>query len=315
MATSRLKRSLRTTFLGLATNAVLAAAKMLAGIFGHSHALVADAVESMADVFSSIVVWRGVVVAEEPADEDHPYGHGKAEPLAAAVVSVMLLLAAVWIVINAFKAIAEPHPAPKPFTLLILVGVILLKEALFRFALHEAVSVDSSAVATDAWHHRSDAITSFAAAIGITIALLGGEGFESADDWAAIAAACVIAWNGWRLLSPALNELMDRSPNRDVVDRIREVAGAVPGVARVEKCLARQMGYQYFVDMHVEVDPQMTVLHSHEIAHQVKDNVRAQVPRVRDVLVHIEPQGQKTAAAYASSESQKPGDGHIASNS
>jgi cation diffusion facilitator family transporter len=289
MPPSRLKRSLRTTFLGLATNAVLATVKMLAGIFGHSHALVADAVESMADVFSSIVVWRGVVVAEEPADEDHPYGHGKAEPIAAAVVSTMLLLAAIWIVIGAFRAIAEPHAAPRPFTLIVLVAVILIKEGLFRFALHEAVSVDSSVVATDAWHHRSDAITSFAAGIGIIIALVGGPGYEAADDWAAIVAACVIGWNGWRLLRPAMNELMDRSPNREVIDRIRSVAEAVPGVSCVEKCLVRQMGYQYFVDMHVEVDPQMTVLRSHEIAHIVKDNIRAQVPRVRDVLVHIEP--------------------------
>ena len=289
MPTSRLKRSLRTTFLGLVTNSVLAIAKMLAGIFGHSHALVADAVESMADVFSSIVVWRGVVVAEEPPDEDHPYGHGKAEPLAAAVVSTMLLLAAVWIVAGAFMAIAEPHPAPKPFTLIVLILVIVVKEGLFRFALHEAVSVDSSVIATDAWHHRSDVITSFAAAIGITIALLGGKGFEAADDWAAIAAACVIGWNGWRLLRPAMNELMDRSPNREVIDRIRAVAEAVPGVSRVEKCLVRQMGYQYFVDMHVEVDPQMTVLRSHEIAHHVKDKVRETIPRVRDVLIHIEP--------------------------
>ena len=285
-------------------NAVLAIVKMLAGIFGHSHALIADAVESMADVFSSIVVWRGVVVAEEPPDEDHPYGHGKAEPLAAAVVSTMLLLAAAWIISSAFHAIVEPHPAPKPFTLIILVVVILVKEGLFRFALHEAVSVDSSVVATDAWHHRSDVITSFAAAIGITIALLGGKGFEAADDWAAIAAACVIAWNGWHLLRPAMNELMDRSPNREVIDKIRAVAAAVPGVERVEKCLVRQMGYQYFVDMHVEVDPQMTVLRSHEIAHNVKDNVRAQIPRVRDVLIHIEPRGQKTSAVESKSENE-----------
>ena len=268
---------------------MLAVVKMLAGIFGHSHALVADAVESMADVFSSIVVWRGVVVAEEPPDEDHPYGHGKAEPIAAAVVSTMLLLAAIWIVVGAFSAIAEPHAAPKPFTLVVLVVVILIKEGLFRFALHEAVSVDSSVVATDAWHHRSDVITSFAAGIGIVISIVGGEGYEAADDWAAIAAACVIGWNGWRLLHPALNELMDRSPNREVIDRIRAVAEAVPGVARVEKCLVRQMGYQYFVEMHVEVDPQMTVLRSHEIAHNVKDKVRETIPRVRDVLVHIEP--------------------------
>src|SRR5882757_7940164 len=125
MPTSRLKRSLRTTFLGLAVNAVLAAAKMLAGIFGHSHALVADAVESFADVFSSLVVWRGVIVAAEPEDEDHPYGHGKAEPIAAAIVSTMLLLAAIWIVVGAFRSISEPHSAPAPFTLIVLVVVIL----------------------------------------------------------------------------------------------------------------------------------------------------------------------------------------------
>lgn len=289
MAGSRLQLSLRSTFLGLGVNAVLAAVKMLAGIFGHSHALVADAVESLADVFSSIVVWRGVVVAAAPADEDHPYGHGKAEPLAAAVVSTMLLLAAVWIVVGAFRAINQPHPAPKAFTLVVLIIVIGIKEGLYRFTSGVAASVDNPAVATDAWHHRSDVITSFAAAVGISVALLGGQGFQAADEWAAIAAACVIAWNGARLLRPALNELMDRSPNRDVIERIKQIGEAVPEVVRVEKCLVRKMGYQYFVDMHVEVDPQMTVQRSHQIAHDVKNRVRAQVPRVRDVLVHIEP--------------------------
>lgn len=289
MAGPRLQQSLRSTFIGLAMNTILAAVKMLAGIFGHSHALVADAVESLADVFSSIVVWRGVVVAEEPADEDHPYGHGKAEPLAAAVVSAMLLVAAVWIAVGAFRAVTQPHQAPKAFTLLVLLGVIAIKEGLYRYVNSVAASVENPAVATDAWHHRSDAITSFAAAVGISISLLGGKGFESADDFAAIAAACVIAWNGVRLLRPALNELMDRSPNHDVIERIKQTGEAVPEVVRVEKCLVRKMGYQYFVDMHVEVDPQMTVSHSHQIAHDVKNKVRAQVPRVRDVLVHIEP--------------------------
>jgi cation diffusion facilitator family transporter len=289
MPGARLKQSLRTTFLGLAVNVALAALKMLAGIFGHSHALVADAVESLADVFSSIVVWRGVVVAEEPADEDHPYGHGKAEPLAAACVAAMLLVAAGWIVVGALRAVTEPHPPPKPFTLIVLVVVIVVKEILYRFTSHVASSVENPAVASDAGHHRSDAITSFAAAIGITIALLGGKGFESADDWAAVAAACVIAWNGVRLLRPAMNDLMDRSPNQEIIDRIRKIAETVRDVARVEKCLVRKMGYQYFVDMHVEVDPQMTVQRSHQIAHDVKNRVRDQIPRVRDVLVHIEP--------------------------
>ena len=285
----RLKRGLRATFLGLAANTTLTTVKLVAGILGHSHALVADAVESMADIFSSVIVWRGLVVAAEPADEDHPYGHGKAEPIAAAAVSAILLLAAVWITVQAFAGIGHPRSAPAPFTLLVLLVVIVMKEGLFRLVLREAISVESSAVETDAWHHRSDAITSLAAAIGISVALIGGKGYESADDVAAIVAAVMIAWNGWRLLRPAMNELMDRAPSRQMVERIRQIAERADGVQAVEKCLVRKMGYHYYVDMHVEVDPQMTVQRSHEIAHDVKDLIRNQIPAVRDVLVHIEP--------------------------
>jgi cation diffusion facilitator family transporter len=292
MTDARLRRSLRVTLVGLVINAILTSAKFTAGILGHSHALVADAVESLADIFSSIVVWRGVVIAAEPEDEDHPYGHGKAEPLAAATVSTMLLAAGGWIAVHAFRAIAHPHPAPAPFTLIVLLGVICIKEGLFRFVLREAISVESSAVHTDAWHHRSDVITSLAAAIGISVALLGGKGYESADEVAAIVAAGIIVWNAWRLLRPAVNELMDRSPSRELSERIRHIAESVKGVERVEKTLVRKMGYHFYADMHIEVDPQMTVQHSHEIAHEVKDQIRTQIPRVRDVLVHIEPSGE-----------------------
>jgi cation diffusion facilitator family transporter len=289
MPSARLQRSLRATFLGLAANVALTVVKFLAGILGHSQALIADAVESLADIFSSIIVWRGLVVAETPPDDDHPYGHGKAEPLAAAAVSVMLLLAAGWIAFHALHAIAAPRVAPSPFTLIVLIVVIVVKEILFRFVLRESETVSSSAVETDAWHHRSDAITSSAAFLGISISLVGGKGYEAADNWAAVAAAAVIAWNGWRLLRPAFNELMDRSPDRELIEKIRAVAGTIPGVDGVEKCFVRKMGYQFFVDMHVEVNPQMTVEHSHRIGHEVKNKVRAEVPSVRDVLIHIEP--------------------------
>jgi cation diffusion facilitator family transporter len=170
-----------------------------------------------------------------------------------------------------------------------LVVVIVVKETLFRFVLHEAEHVESSAVKADAWHHRSDAITSAAAFIGISIAVAGGKGYENADNWAALAAACVIAFNGWRQLRPAFSELMDRSPDHAVIEHIRKVAATIPGVVRVEKCFVRKMGYRFYADMHVEVDPEMTVVRSHEIAHAVKDKVRAEIPAVRDVLVHIEP--------------------------
>jgi cation diffusion facilitator family transporter len=286
---NRLERSLRATFIGLATNVLLSAIKLVAGIYGHSHALVADACESLTDIFSSIIVWRGVVVAAAPADEDHPYGHGKAEPLAAAVVSAILLVVASWIAIEALHNIGQPRTAPKVFTLLVLLGVIVVKEGLFRFVSREADSVESAAVRADAWHHRSDAITSVAAAIGISTALIGGEKFAWADDAAALAAAGVIAWNGWRLLRSTLGDLMDTAPDREIKNEIRRLAEKIPGVAGVEKCFVRKMGYQLYVDMHVEVDPQMTVLHSHEIAHAVKDKIRETMPAVSDVLVHIEP--------------------------
>jgi cation diffusion facilitator family transporter len=287
---NRLQRGLRVTFLGLAINLVLAGIKLLAGIAGHSQALIADAVESFADVFSSIVVWRGLVVASEPADDDHPYGHGKAEPIATAIVSTMLLLAATGIALAALREILEPKGrGPEPFTLLVLIGVVVVKEGLFRLMLREGKSVESSAIRSDAWHHRSDAITSLAAALGISIALLGGPGFEMADSAAAIFAAGIIAWNGWRLLRPALNELMDMTPDLGLNARIKEIAGEISGVDEVEKCLVRKMGYHYFVDMHVRVDPLMTVERAHAIAHQVKDKVRREVPAVHDVLVHIEP--------------------------
>lgn len=291
VSTDRLKRSLRATFAGMAVNATLTAIKFLAGIFGHSQALIADAVESLADIFSSIIVWRGLVVAETPPDEDHPYGHGKAEPLAGATVAAMLLLAAGTIAYHSFRGIVHPRVAPSAWTLVVLVGVIVVKEMLFRFVLHEAEQVRSSAMKADAWHHRSDAFTSVAAFIGISIALIGGKGYENADNWAALAAACVIALNGWRQLRPALNELMDRSPDRAIIEQIRKVAATIPGVDRVEKCFVRKMGYRFYADMHVEVDPQMSVLRSHEIAHEVKDKVRDKIPAVRDVLVHIEPLG------------------------
>ncbi|MEN9575440.1 MAG: hypothetical protein RL514_3295 [Verrucomicrobiota bacterium] len=292
----RLQRSLRATFLGMVVNTVLAVGKMAAGFLGQSHALVADGVESLADLFSSLIVWRGLVIAAEPADEDHPYGHGKAEPLASAMVATMLLLAALWIAVQSVREIFHPHGTPAPWTLAVLIVVVVVKETLFRHVFAEATSVDSNVVKGDAWHHRSDAITSLFAGVGIAVALVGGKGYEAADDVAALLASGVIAWNGWRLLREASGELMDTAADLALVEEIRTLAAAVPDVHLVEKCLTRKMGWQLFVDMHVHVDPQLTVKHAHRIAHEVKDRVRAKLPKVRDVLVHIEPWHEQTAA-------------------
>jgi cation diffusion facilitator family transporter len=299
VAKDRLQRGLRATFLGIAVNVVLGAAKFVAGIFGHSHALIADATESFADIFNSIVIWRGIVVAAAPADEGHPYGHSKAEPLAAAFGAVMLFAAAIWIAVKAAINIYEfldpqnsfQREPLRWFTLVVLVVVIAVKEGLFRFVIGEGEATDNSAVKTDAWHHRSDAITSAGAFIGISIALIGGEKFSWADDAAAIFCAIIIGFNGWLLLRPPLSELMDEAPDPKIVEHIRQIAAGASGVARVEKCFVRKAGHLFFVEMHVEVDPQMTVLRSHEIAHNVKDKIRETMPEVSDVLVHIEPLG------------------------
>lgn len=292
MSKKRLERSLRVTFLGLLVNAALAAGKIAAGMIGHSHALVADGVESAADFISSLIVWRGVTVAAAPADQEHPYGHGKAEPLAAAVVATVLIAAAAMIVIGAIRDIVTPHNTPAPFTLIVLIAVVIIKEVLFRFVSKAGAEIESSVVSADAWHHRSDAITSLFAFIGISVAVVGGKGYEIADEIAAILAGGVIAFNGWSVLRPAMDELMDIAPSAAFVENIRAIAAATSEVVRVEKCFVRKTGFEYLVDMHIEVNPEMTVRHAHDIAHNVKDAIRRQVPSVRDVLVHIEPAGR-----------------------
>ncbi len=286
---SRVQRSVRATVLGLCVNAVLACVKLIAGILGHSYALVADAIESWADIASSLIVWRGVVVAGRPPDTEHPYGHGRAETLAAAAVAVLLLGAATLIFAQSAKEILTPHHGPAAYTLYVLLGVVFVKEMLFRFVVRVGEEVDSHAVRADAWHHRSDAITSAAAALGISIALIGGERYKSADDIAAAFASLIIGFNGWRLLRPAVGEFMDAAPAGDLVERACAIARSVPGVEGVEKCLARKMGYGYLLDMHVEVDGDATVRAAHELAHAVKDAIREANPRVVDVTIHIEP--------------------------
>jgi cation diffusion facilitator family transporter len=306
VAITRLERSLKATFIGMGVNAVLTAAKFAAGIVGHSHALTADAVESTADILSSIIVWRGLVLAAEPPDREHPYGHGKAEPLAAASVAIMLLLAAIGIIIKSATEMTHPRERPRVFTLAVLIAVVVIKARLFRVVSREADSAESIAVHTDAGHHRADAITSAAAAIGITFSLIGGPNYLFADDAAAILAGLIIVWNAWQLLRPAFNELMDASPNAALIGRIKSIAAKVPGVDAVEKCIVRKAGFQYFVDMHVEVDPLLTVQEGHGIAHNVKDRVREVMPDVSDVLVHVEPSRNNIPGAKPSGTNPKP---------
>ncbi|MBA3404412.1 MAG: cation transporter [Gemmatimonadaceae bacterium] len=282
-------RLIRSAQLGMLVNAVLAIVKLVAGILGNTYALVADAVESTADIFASLVVWGGLRMASRDPDEEHPFGYGKAESLAAAVVSIMLLGAAVGIAIEAVREIRTPHKTPAPWTLLVIVGVLVVKFILFRRTAALGAEARSTAVSADAWHHASDAITSAAAFVGITIALWGGPGWEEADDWAALFASCMIFYNGILLVQPALHDLMDGMPGEDIVEPVRHAAARVDGVMAVEKLTARKAGLVYYVDIHVQANPAMTLHDAHELSGAVKSAIRSAAPQVRGVLVHMEP--------------------------
>jgi cation diffusion facilitator family transporter len=283
------RRSIRWAQAGLLVNAVLVLVKFVAGIVGHANALVADAVESSADIFSSLIVWMGLSIAARPADEDHPYGHGKAEPLAAAVVSLMLLGAAAGISILAIREILHPHHLPAAFTLFVAAGVIVVKEILYRRVSRVGKDVGSTVVAADAWHHRADAASSLAAFIGISIALIGGRGWEAADDWAALLAAVLVAVNGIRTLRPAISGLMDEAPDNTVRDSALDAATGIDGVKRIESLNIRRSGLGFYVDLHVQADPGISLEDAHEIAAKVKYAILEAIPSVIAVLVHMEP--------------------------
>lgn len=282
-------RGIRSAQAGLLVNACLAVIKIITGVLGNSYALIADGIESTADILSSTIVWGGLRIASRDPDPDYPFGYGKAETLAAATVALMLIGAAIAISIEAVREIVTPHHTPAPFTLAVLVVVVLVKEVLFRKVYAVGTQVGSDAVRADAWHHRSDAITSLAAFIGISVAIGGGEGWESADDWAALVAAAVIAWNGKRLLRPAVAGLMDRSAEPEIRTRIREIASAVDDVRAVEKVIVRRAGTDYFADLHVHADPAMSLRDAHVVSGKVKSAIRTRLPNVRGVLVHMEP--------------------------
>ncbi len=275
--------------LGIIVNILLAITKGVAGIIGHSYALVADAIESASDIITSGVVAFGLRMAGKPADERHPYGHGKFEPLSAAIVSLILFAAAIIIAVESVKEIATPHHGPAPFTLVVLILVIIVKEWLFRSVLSASETISSTALKTDAWHHRADAITSLAAFVGISIALIGGPGYESADDFAALIASVVIAINAAMLIKPAVLELIDTAPDPELIKRVRAVATTVPGVLGTHKCHIRKVGFDYFVDLDVLCDPDSTIRDGHNVAHDVGERIHEEFPQVRKVLVHVEP--------------------------
>ena len=283
------QEAIKATYLSILGNLCLAVVKGLTGFFGNSYALMADAIESTTDIFSSLLVLFGLRYSTKPADENHPYGHGKAEPLITFLVVGFLVTSAVIIAHESIQNIQTPHEAPHSFTLIVLAAIIIVKEIFFRIVMKKGKDTNSSSLQADAWHHRSDAFTSIAAFIGISIAIVGGKGYESADDWAALFASAFILYNAYLIFRPALGEIMDEHLHDDVIEKVRLISIKVEGVLDTEKCHVRKTGMRYFVDLHAIVNGQISVKEGHDIAHRIKEKVQEELPEIADVLVHIEP--------------------------
>lgn len=282
-------KAIKATYFSIAGNICLAIIKGFAGVFGNSYALVADAIESTTDIFASILVLFGIKYSSRPADENHPYGHGRAEPLITFLVVGFLIFSAILIAYHSIQNINTPHQLPKSWTLYFLAAIIIWKELSYRIVLKKSKETNSSALKADAWHHRSDAITSVAAFIGISIALFMGAGYETADDWAALFASGFILYNCYLIFRPALAEIMDEDLHNDLIEDIRKVAKTVPGILYTEKCFVRKAGMSYQVDLHAVVDATITVREGHELSHKLQDALQLEIPELSHVLIHIEP--------------------------
>jgi cation diffusion facilitator family transporter len=284
------QKAIKTIYFSIIGNTSLALIKGLAGFFGNSYALIADAIESTTDIFASLLVLFGLKYAIRPADDNHPYGHGKIEPLITFIVVAFLVTSATVIAYEGIQNLQSQQEMPSSWTLLVLGGIIAWKEISYRVVIKKSKETHSSSLKADAWHHRSDAITSVMAFLGISIALIGGEGYEKADDWAAILAAAFILYNSYLIFRPALGEIMDEHRYDDLLAEIRKKAVEVEGILDTEKCYIRKAGMKYHVDLHAIVDGDISVRDGHEIAHRLKDHLVEEIPNLEHVLIHIEPE-------------------------
>lgn len=284
---NKTKTAVKATYFSIVGNTCLAIIKGLAGYFGNSYALIADAIESTSDILASVLVLFGIKYSSRPADENHPYGHGRAEPLITFVVVGFLIVSAVVIAYESVQNIGNAHEVPKTFTLYILGAIILWKEISYRVVNKRSKETHSTSLKADAWHHRSDAITSLAAFIGISIAILTG--YESADDWAALLASGLILYNSYLIFRPALGEIMDENRYEELIAEIRKVASDVPGIIYTEKCLIRKAGMKYHVDLHAVVNSEISVKEGHDLAHKLQETLQEKIPELQHVLIHIEP--------------------------
>lgn len=283
------KSAIKTTYFSIGGNFLLALIKVGSGILGNSYALIADGIESTADIFSSTFVLLGLKYAQRPPDENHPYGHTRIEPLITFLVVAFLVTSATIIAYESIINIQTPHKVPKAWTLIVLGVIIIWKEGSYRYVSKKAAATNSSSLKADAWHHRSDAITSITAFIGIGIALIFGKGYENADDWAALFASAFILYNSYLIFRPALGEIMDEHVYDDLVEEIREVSLKVDGILGTEKCFVRKAGMNYHLDLHATVNGKISVEEGHDLSHKLKDRLHKELPQLMNILIHIEP--------------------------
>lgn len=281
--------AIKATYFSIVGNFLLAVLKWLAGYFGNSYALIADAIESTTDIFSSFLVLLGLKYAKRPADENHPYGHGRIEPLITFAVVGFLIISATIIAYESIQNIGKPHELPKPWTLIVLLTIIIWKEISYRIVIKKSKETGSSSLKADAWHHRSDAITSVAAFIGISIALILGKGYESADDFAALFASGFILYNCYLIFRPALAEIMDENLYEDLIADIRIHSLKVEGILDTEKCFVRKSGTKHLVDLHAIVNGEITVKEGHILAHNLQAYLQQEMPQLGNILIHVEP--------------------------
>lgn len=292
-ATSLAPQSQRIVLCGLVINTIFAITKIAAGILGHSHALLADGLESTLDVFASILMLTALKLAEAPPDAEHPYGHGKVEPLASIFGALLLIFSGGTLAWSSFTEIAFPslqHSHPAPFTLVILILVILIKGIISHIAFRKNKIIGSSVLGAEGWHHGADAMTSLAAFIGISLSLMENQKFHTADDWATLFSCAIIIFNGLNILRYATKEILDARVSKEITDRILEVAQAVPGVKSAEKCRARKSGIILIADLHIRVNGNLSVREGHQISHNVIRHLLATGLQLRDITVHLEPE-------------------------
>lgn len=280
---------MKTALVSSMVNVALAFAKIISGIFGNSYALIADGVESTLDIISSIIVWGGLKIASEPADDDHPYGHGKAESLAGVIVSFILIMVGLGICYHGVDGIINSDGSvPKSFTLAVLVAIIIIKEMMFHYTYRVGLKIDSTSLKAEAWHHRSDAITSLAALIGVAIAIFFN--IPAADEYAALVGGVIILFNGGRIFKFSINEVMDSSAPENISVEMCEIVLQHKEVKAVSNCRIRKSGLKYLVHVDIQVDPDISVMKGHDIAHEIEDDLLTHSEfSISDIIIHVEP--------------------------